>query len=283
MSEKENNAVIVQDEAAKPEVLLEENEPVRKKGKETHEKAKKMRFFAIGVLVLALAAAAGVIAFRYATNNYKTPIKTIEKYENAKEYTWLERTIDFNGGLAKKEIRQLFKVLRNSDHFLELEESVYDESIEAYKRRLDRCGEDFVITCTVVECEELTKADLRNVRAFYRERVKEIEDVVDETEEYTLSDWRMLSEDLGLMTAETKELFEVIKSITDQYGRIEVSEGYAVTVLVTTTGCELDEPADGYTVFEVCKVNGKWVRDSYSFGFGAALTVIERAVLREMR
>ena len=62
MSEKENNAVIVQDEAAKPEVLLEENEPVRKKGKETHEKAKKMRFFAIGVLVLALAAAAGVMA-----------------------------------------------------------------------------------------------------------------------------------------------------------------------------------------------------------------------------
>ena len=69
---------------------------------------------AICILVVAL------IGLNYATNNYKTPIKTIEKYVNAKEYTLEKMTIDYDGGLAKKQTKQIFKVLRNSDLFLVL-------------------------------------------------------------------------------------------------------------------------------------------------------------------
>lgn len=211
---------------------------------------------AICILVVAL------IGLNYATNNYKTPIKTIEKYVNAKEYTLEKMTIDYDGGLAKKQTKQIFKVLRNSDLFLDLEEKIYDNSISNYEKKLDKYGDDFKITYTILGYDELTKKDLRTARAALQDYVYEIEAIVDETEEFTASDWGEAAEEIGLLKAEFKELIKAFSELAKEYGRIEVSKGYEVSVLITTSGSELEEPKEDEVEIKVFKVNGRWISAS---------------------
>lgn len=220
---------------------------------------------AICILVVAL------IGLNHVTNNYKTPIKTIEKYANAKEYTLEKQTIDYNGGLAKKQTKQVFKVLRNSDLFLDLEEKIYDLSISNYEGKLDKYGDDFTITYTILGSDELTKKDLRSARAYFQDYVYEIEAVVDETEEYTSSDWGEVAEEIGLTKAQTKEYVKALSELAAEYGRIEVSKGYEVSVLITTSGSELEEPKEDEVEIKVFKVNGRWISAS---NFGNVIDIL---------
>ena len=106
---------------------------------------------------------------------------------------------------------------------------------------------------------------MRAVRAELQDYVYELEAIVDASEEFSASDWGELAEELGLMKAETKKLFEKIGELAEEYGRIEVNKGYEVSVLVTITGDELDEPFEEEREINVYRVNGRWV--SYnSFG-----------------
>ena len=221
----------------------------------------------LGIVLLLIAAIVGITI---ATNNYTTPIEVLEKYANAEEFTLQKYSIDHEGKLAKKQIKQIFKILRNSDYFLDLEEEIYDISISNYENRLDKYGDNFVITYSILSYEELTKTDLRDKRADLQEYVYDLESIVDETEDFTASDWGDLAEEFGLLKTETKQLIENIDKLAKEYGRIEVSKGYSLSVLITTTGDELEEPTEEEVEINVYKVNGRWIGET----FGMTLDVL---------
>lgn len=223
-------------------------------------KSKKTTFLILGVVALFVAFVVGV---NLATNNYKTPIKTIEKYANAEEYTLQDYVIDYDGGLAKKQIKKMFKILRNSDDFLDAEEEFYDSSVWKYENRLDEYGDDFVITYNIIGREELTKADLRDKRKELQEYVYGLEAIVDETEEFGASDWGEMAEELGFMKVDAKKLIKSMQDLANEYGRIEVSKGYIVSVGMTITGAELDEPLEEEIEINVYKVNGRWIGEAF--------------------
>ena len=110
--------------------------------------------------------------------------------------------------------------------------------------------------------DELTKKDLRTARAALQDYVYEIEAIVDETEEFTASDWGEAAEEIGLLKAEFKELIKAFSELAKEYGRIEVSKGYEVSVLITTSGSELEEPKEDEVEIKVFKVNGRWISAS---------------------
>lgn len=223
-------------------------------------KSKKTTFLILGVVALFVAFVVGV---NLAINNYKTPIKTIEKYANAEEYTLQDYVIDYDGGLAKKQIKKMFKILRNSDDFLDAEEEFYDSSVWKYENRLDEYGDDFVITYNIIGREELTKADLRDKRKELQEYVYGLEAIVDETEEFGASDWGEMAEELGFMKVDAKKLIKSMQDLANEYGRIEVSKGYIVSVGMTITGAELDEPLEEEIEINVYKVNGRWIGEAF--------------------
>lgn len=265
MNDKEKEIIEPKDEDIEVDVAIPEA-PL--KGKKPISKVKKWILITLGAIIFVVA---GVIGLELATNNYKTPIKTMEKYLNAEEYTLRDYVIDFDGGLARKQIKQIFKVWRNSDDFLDFEEEFFDVSIKDYERALDKYGENFKVTYTILGYDELTKSDLRDLRADLQDQVYDIEEYLDETEEYSTSDWGDVARELGLLKSEAKELVEYMRALTEEYGRITVSNGYTVSVLVTTTGDALDEPIEEEEEVVVCRVNGKWVSAKY---FGAMMDLL---------
>lgn len=201
--------------------------------------------------------------FSVLTNNYTTPLRTVEKFVNAEDYTLQELALRTEGGLAKKQVKKILKILRNSDYYLDFEEEIYDESISDYEDKLDDYGDNFKITCTIIAKEELTKSDLRDYRSNLQEYVYDLESIVDETEDYSASDWGELAEGLGLLKAEAKDLINAIQELADKYGRIEVTKGFVISYLTTITGDGLDEPLEEEYEIYVYKVNGRWIGEDF--------------------
>lgn len=225
--------------------------------KEKASSKRKKFLIAAGGIVIALAVL-GMTLWGFG-NTYRKPVAVVEKYENAEEYRLIDRVVDAGGGLARRELKAVYKTLICSDAYLDAEEEFLDYTIYRYEDRLDKYGDDFKIDYKIMGRSELSKADLREYRAEIQDYVYELESIVDETEEFNSSDWGALAQELELMKSETKTLIENFQRLVEAYGRIEVSKGYELDVTRTVTGSALDEPEEDELSMIVVKVNGRWL------------------------
>ena len=107
MSEKDNDVLETKETTGVEQPEHKEADISPNPKKKSFPKGKKLFALVLGIVVIVIA---GFIAFELTTNNYKTPIKTMQKYANAEEYTLLDRNIDYDGRLASKQIKQIFKI-----------------------------------------------------------------------------------------------------------------------------------------------------------------------------
>ena len=205
-------------------------------------------------IILAVVILIGVVStLPILFNNYKTPIKFLEKYENSESYDIEDYIIDINGGLAKRELKQIWKTLYKSSYVKELSETFSESKSKEYNSYLD-ANPEYKVKLNIVKKEKLEKGDLSEYRKLYQNYVYDIQELVDETEEYTSSDWGYIAEEMDLLKDEAKDLIKGFNKLAKKYGRIEVSKGYSIELERI-----IDDGAPSICKVVVLKVNGKWM------------------------
>lgn len=221
------------------------------------EKLNRKTLVNIGIALVVLIGA--IVGIRYATNNYMTPVRSSEKLEN-------QETVDVKKymktgfkNLGAQNAGQIMDILCESDVFLDDMEELEEDFDEYYEWKQDTYGDDFKITCAVEDKIELERADLRALQKKIRQYVKVLDKVVEETEDFTTSDWGDFADGMGLTRTKAKKFISALEEMVEDIGRVEVTAGYELDVLTTITGELLDEPMETVTTVRVAKVNGNWI------------------------
>ena len=201
----------------------------------------------------------GIMGVRYATNNYMTPIHTAAKQENQKSINVKKYLRTGFRNMGAKNAGELVNILCESDDFLDLMDDVEENFDKNYEQKLDNFGDDFKVTYAVEDKLKLEKSDLHNYQKWFRQYVKAIEEGLEDTEDFTTSDWGDFADELGLTRTQAKKYVAALKKMVSNIGRLEVTKGYELGVTVTITGSELDEPAEHNSTIQVVKVNGRWI------------------------
>jgi predicted tellurium resistance membrane protein TerC len=221
---------------------------------EPKKKKKGLKFWLITGISAAVAIAATVLVLvLFVFNTYKTPIKLMEKSANAKKASAvLDRRIEMLNGFCEDEYKEIAKIMKKSDNYEDTLE-YYEESIDYNK---DEYGSNYKIKYKIVDKEKLDKDELREVRDSIREDgERQLEDWQDMDDE----DYEEAAEELGITKSQAKKYYKERESVAKTLKKAKVTEGYVLTVSVTITGSELDEPEEDEYEISVYKVNGRWV------------------------
>lgn len=255
------------------ELNIENETPVAEKKKIELSKVKSwikekltpkvLVIFGIALVVLIGA----IVGIRYATNNYMTPVRYSEKLENRETIDGKKYLKTGFKYLGAKNGGQILDILCESDDFLDYVEGIEEDCEENYEWMQDIYGDDFKVTYAVEDKIELEKADLRAFQKKFRQYVKNLEKLVEETEDFTASDWGDFADDMGLTRAQAKNFVRALGKMADDIGRVEVTAGYELDVLRTVTGDMLDEPMETVTTIRVMKANGHWIAVDILEGF----------------
>ena len=221
------------------------------------KKKKGLKFWLITCISAAVAIAAIVLALvLFVFNTYKTPIKLMEKSANIKKASaLLDKRAETLNGFCEDEYKEILKIMKKSDDYEDTLE-YYEESIDFKK---DEYGSNYKIKYKIVDKEEIDKDELREVRDTIRERgemrLESLENLEDE-------DYEEGADELGITKSQAKKYAKAQESIAKTLKKAKVTEGYVLTVSVTRTGSELDEPEEDEFEIEVYKVDGRWVSQS---------------------
>lgn len=213
----------------------------------------KKIWIAIGAGVAAILAL--VIILSIVTNTYKTPIKLMQAVANNKKASaqMTKEAAQYNG-LCEKEFKQIANIMKKSDSYDDALES-YEEDIEDMK---EAYGDNYKFKYKVVDKEKIDKDDLKDyqkeIRSMGKSYYKSYSDLDSD-------DYEDLADMLGISKANAKKLAKLYKSIGKTLKGAKVTKGYELTVEVTITGSELDEPITNEITVEVYKVNGRWISD----------------------
>ena len=221
------------------------------------KKKKGLKFWLITCISAVVAIAAIVLALvMFVFNTYKTPVALLEKQANAKKASaLLSKRIEMLNGFCEDEYKEILKIMKKSDD--------YEESLEYYEEQIeyqqDEYGKNYKVKYKIVDKEEIDKDELREVRDTIRERgemrLESLENLEDE-------DYEEGADELGITKSQAKKYAKAQESIAKTLKKAKVTEGYILTVSVTTTGSELDEPEEDEFEIEVYKVDGRWVSQS---------------------
>ena len=216
----------------------------------------KRIIIAVSMLIITGAAC---FAYNYFTNSYFVPLKYAEKCANSDDFNYekWERTV-FNG-IGRSEWKKIRKILSNSDIYLDELDNREMQLKKNYDARTEKYGVDYVITYLEVGKTKLTKSELRDYRSYLRYTIEDIDEFVEEAEEYSSSDWGDAAEEFDLTKADTKQLVEEFAKLMESLGRVDVTDGYELEVEQTITGSLLEEPEVNKFTFIVLKVNGRWI------------------------
>lgn len=215
----------------------------------------------IGLALVILIGA--IVGIRCATNNYMTPIRNMQKTANqhTANYRKALQTDIRNLGVSSGHMNDVVKILRKSDTFLDMNDSVSEFYEELYESRQDKYGDNFKITYTVEDKIKLEKSDLLDCQESYHQDMESAEGFVDAAEYFDDDDWVDFADGLGLTSAQAKKLVPALKKALKDIGRVEVTNGYELDIVKTITGDALDEPKEDSMTIRVVKVNGRWIRD----------------------
>ena len=230
----------------------------------------------IAAIVLVAAALVALLCVLIFGSSRTTPIRVMEKYENAREIKLETVVKDMLAGVEGNNAAKIVKLARKSDEFKNRIEELEEDAADAYEDNQDEYGKNFKIRYKndkEVE-EKLDRDELKD----YKSRIKDL------GEDYAAlgkalgklksSELKDLAEDLDMSTKDLKECIDCLKAIGSKLKGAEVSEGYDLEYLITITGSELDEPEEDDGELTVLKVNGKWVStQSFSLLYSFYYTV----------
>lgn len=220
----------------------------------------KLGAILLGAIIVIVGLSVGINAV---TNNYKTPIKVMQKYDNSKKYyDSFDKQLDLLNGFCEDEYEDLVKLMKSSEEYDEDEiadaKEDFQDEIEDMK---EEYGKNYKYTYKIIEKEELDKDDLREYRDELRDYADSLESQLEIVEEYDSDDWEDIADDLGLSKSKAKKYYSILEDIRKVYKKAKVSAGYDLTVEVTLTGSELEEPETDEIDITVLKVDGRWISE----------------------
>lgn len=221
----------------------------------------------LGAIVLAavIAIVAVFVVIGNVTNNYKTPIKVMQKYDNKKTYyDESETMVAMLNGFCEKEIKAYVKLMKSSEDYKDELADAKEDFKDTIADLKDEYGNNYKYTYKVVEKEKIDKDDLKDVRDNLRDLADKYEDALDALDEYESEDWEELADQMGLdgNKSKAKKIKDIMKGIRKELKGAKVSAGYELEVVKTLKGSELDEPIETEMTIKVYKVNGRWVSDN---------------------
>ncbi len=212
------------------------------------------------VVIVALVLVVGALA-----NSYKTPIKTMQKYANAKTYyTSYDRSLDMLNGFCEDEMKEIVKLYKSTDEYkdnIEDEKDDFKDEIEDLK---DEYGKNYKYTYKITYKEKLEKDDLKEFRDELRDTAKSLESVAELTEDYDSDDWEDMADEMGFdgEKSKAKKFIKSVEKLGKALKSAKVTDGYELEVTVILTGSELDEPEERDMTINVYKVDGRWISSS---------------------
>ena len=218
----------------------------------------------LGAIVLAavIAIVAVFVVIGAATNNYKTPIKVMQKYDNKKTYyDESETMVAMLNGFCEKEIKAYVKLMKSGEDYKDELADAKEDFKDTIADLKEEYGSNYKYTYKVVEKEKIDKDDLKDLRDNLRDLADKYEDALVALDEYESEDWEELADQMGLdgNKSKAKKIKDIMKGIRKELKGAKVSAGYELEVVKTLKGSELDEPVETEKTIYVYKVNGRWV------------------------
>ncbi len=206
------------------------------------------------------------------TNSYKTPIKTMEKYDNAKKYySDGAKTVDLLNGFCEKEMKNIYKLYQSTEDYKENIDDLKEDFKDNIEDIKDEYGNNYKYKYKIIDKDKIDRDDLKDFRDELRDFADTLEYTIDETDDFDSDDWEDFADDLGFdgSKSKAKKLIKNLEKIRKNYKSAKVSDGYEVEVEIILKGSELDEPIEKDATFYVYKVDGRWVTSSIaSLNFG---------------
>jgi len=256
-----NNAV------AKGKALWADRANLLAKAKELPGKLKtvpKKIWMMIGGGVAALIALIVVVSLL--GNNYKTPIKAVEKALNSKSVSQvLNRAPQILNGFGESEAKTLIKIAKKTDMYKDNIEDIEDGFDTIIEGLEDTIGKNYKISLKVTDKEKLDKDA---VKAF-RNQLRSIAEMGEQLDDLDKDDYADMADDLGISKGQVKKGVKALKSFCKDCKGAKVKKGYELKVEAKVTGKELDEPMEMELSVNVFKVDGRWVIDVFSLADSA--------------
>lgn len=212
-----------------------------------------------GAAVVALVAVIVVVSLL--GNTYKTPIQAAEKLVNTKSVEKiLDRAPTLLNGFGDGEAKKLIKIIKKSDQFgdtLEDAEDAYEELVQNLK---DEYGNNYKIKLKIDEKEKLEKEDTKE----FRDQLRDVSDFEEQLKDMDPDDYEDMADELGISKSQAKDMVKQLRSFCKMCKTAKVTAGYELSVIVSITGSELEEPEEQDMTVRVFKVDGRWVPDVFS-------------------
>lgn len=262
-AQQSENVVVEETPIAAPEAPEAVAAPVvAKKGIMGKLAALPKRVWIIAAAVVVVIVAA-LFVYNAFTNNYKTPVKIMEDMANTKKITdYIEYITQPLNGFAEKEVCAIFDIMLKSDEAEESFENIADNYNESIDDMEEEYGSNYKYTYKIEDKEKLDKDELKEFKEEIKDLADGINEILEETEDYDSDDWEEMAEEIGLSKSQCKDLVDAFKDLKKALKNPKVEEGYALTVHVTLTGSEVDEPDEDEIEVYVYKVDGRWISES---------------------
>ena len=207
----------------------------------------------IGALVVVAAVVLALVLFVF--NTYKTPVKLIEEFANAKKASAMyDAFADLNNGFCKDEMAEIMKIIKKTE--------VYDNIIDSFEYQIEEnkeeYGSNYKLKYKIEDKEKIDKDDLKEIRDNMRDTGEEMLDELNDLDDY---DYEDLADEMDISESQAKKLIKAEKEIAKILKKVKITEGYKLTVTIKTTGSELDDPIEDEMEINVYKINGRWVSD----------------------
>ena len=214
---------------------------------------KQIIAIAVAVVIIVLA----LIIIFTAGNNYKTPIKVMQKYANKETFKITDYINDTLNGLGKKEIAEIFKLLSKSDDLADSLEDLDDMLADAYEGKQDIYGDHFKVKYKIEDKDALSNKELKAYKSTIKELVASLEDFIDMTDDYDEDDWDDMADESGLSVKECKALVKAMEGLAKEFKSPKITKGYCLEVNYSIKGEDDDDDDD--IELDVIKLNGRWV------------------------
>ena len=215
------------------------------------KKIPKKMLIILGGAFVALAAL--IILLTSMGNNFKTPLKDLQKYyntKNAKQAAAYDPKL--MNGFCEKEAQQLLKIMKKTDDW----DDQVDYMEELIEDRKDEYGKNYKYKFKLEDKEKIDRDDYKD----FQESMNEAgEELLDELKDMDSDDIEEMAEALDISKAQARKMVNIMKKIAKKMKNAKVTGGYELEYVRILTGKELDEPEEYEGSMVVYKINGRWI------------------------
>ena len=266
----------IEKEAKKAQKLKQKEEKLRKKAESDISVSKvnaiaKKKYIGVFVAIVAVIALAFIIiAGNININRYRTPINIYQAFANTEELDIIDYSTSVGNGIEKTNLKKFFEIVSKSVNYSKFEESCKTDWEDEREYNIATYGDGYQVEIFIDNKMQLEKNELEYYRRILLDEIKilgVIGDVSDDTVD--VNTWRKLTDGFDLTKSELEQLFGVVKSIYDNMGRLDVSDGYRLAITKHYKSNEELKPSEEYQTANmvVLKVNGSWVLYDDNYGF----------------